>query len=107
MGTEQSTGNGEVDLHVLMPIYNDWQAASLLIAKLDRVLAGSRLIARVVLADDGSTTDPPVSITAPCDVGNRSGSPFIPARDYGLFVESCRPLRIERAASPLGVDSTC
>jgi polyisoprenyl-phosphate glycosyltransferase len=46
------------DLIVLMPVYNDWHAASLLLADLDRVLADARLSAHVVLVDDGSTVPP-------------------------------------------------
>ena len=51
----------QTDLIVLMPVYNDWHAASLLLADLDRVLAEARLSAHVVLVDDGSTV-PPTSL---------------------------------------------
>ena len=46
------------DLIVLMPVYNDWHAASLLLADLDRILDEARLSAHVVLVDDGSTVLP-------------------------------------------------
>jgi hypothetical protein len=63
-GVDRAGGN-PVDIHVVMPIYNDWEAASLLIPALDRVLAESRLSARLVLVNDGSTVDPPECISAP------------------------------------------
>jgi glycosyltransferase involved in cell wall biosynthesis len=40
---------------VLIPVYNDWVAASLLLEQLDRVLAGRDLAVRVLLVDDGSS----------------------------------------------------
>jgi len=43
-------------LLVLMPIYNDWEAVSLLLVGLDRVLAAGGISCRVLLVDDGSTT---------------------------------------------------
>jgi hypothetical protein len=41
-------------LLILIPIYNDWDAVSLLLVGLDRVLTDARLVARVLLVDDGS-----------------------------------------------------
>jgi hypothetical protein len=46
-------------LLVLVPIYNDWAAAGLLLPRLDQVLANSDLTADVLLIDDGSTTSVP------------------------------------------------
>jgi hypothetical protein len=46
-------------LLVLIPIYNDWAAAGLLLPRLDQVLADTNLTADVLLIDDGSTTGIP------------------------------------------------
>ena len=46
-------------LLVLIPIYNDWAAAGLLLPRLDQVLADTGLTADVLLIDDGSTTGIP------------------------------------------------
>ena len=54
----------ELPLLALIPIYNDWEAVSLLLPKLDLALSGAGLGARVVLVDDGST------LPAPANVGN-------------------------------------
>ena len=43
---------------ILMPVYDDWQALSLLLPRLDRELASNALNARVFLVDDGSTIAP-------------------------------------------------
>ena len=40
---------------VLIPIYNDWAAAGLLLPRLDQVLADADLTVDVLLVDDGST----------------------------------------------------
>lgn len=47
------------ELLVLIPIYNDWAAAGLLLPRLDEVLADAGLTADVLLVDDGSSVDPP------------------------------------------------
>ncbi len=44
---------------ILMPVYNDWGALSLLLPTLDRELKSDGLTAGVLLVDDGSTTAPP------------------------------------------------
>ena len=44
---------------VLIPIYNDWTAVSLLLPGLNRVLGNAGLVADVLLVDDGSTIPPP------------------------------------------------
>jgi hypothetical protein len=46
-------------LLVLIPIYNDWAAAGLLLPRLDRVLADAGLTADLLLIDDGSTKGVP------------------------------------------------
>jgi len=46
-------------LLVLIPIYNDWAAASLLLPRLDQVLGDAGLTADVLLIDDGSTAGAP------------------------------------------------
>jgi len=43
---------------VLIPVYNDWIAASLLLQQLDGALCGQELRARVLFVDDGSTEHP-------------------------------------------------
>ena len=40
---------------VLIPVYNDWTAASMLLEQLDGAMSGKGLRARVLLVDDGST----------------------------------------------------
>jgi len=45
-------------LLVLIPIYNDWAAAGLLLPRLDQVLGDAGLTADVLLIDDGSTVAP-------------------------------------------------
>jgi len=52
-------------VHVLIPIYNDWDVVALLIPQLDRVLFEHRLLADVVLVDDGSTIRPDAFACAP------------------------------------------
>lgn len=46
-------------LLVLIPIYNDWKAAGLLLPRLDQVLGTAGLTADVLLIDDGSTSSVP------------------------------------------------
>ena len=46
-------------LIILMPVYNDWDALSLLLPMLDRALKADGLTAGILLVDDGSTTAPP------------------------------------------------
>ena len=45
-------------LHILIPIFNDWEVAALLLPHVDRVLTEHGLTADVVLVDDGSTVRP-------------------------------------------------
>ena len=43
-----------VKLVILMPVFNDWEAVSLLVLRLDSVLREHGLTAKVLLVDDGS-----------------------------------------------------
>jgi len=45
-------------LVILIPVYNDWHALSLLLPRLDRELSINRINARVFLVDDGSNVVP-------------------------------------------------
>lgn len=49
---------GEDDLLILMPVFNDWNAASLLLLQIDQLFLNEKLAASVLLIDDGSTTGP-------------------------------------------------
>ena len=55
----------DLSIVVLIPIFNDWDSAHLLLLDLDRVLRSARLRAAVLLVDDSSTTPIPDSIQAP------------------------------------------
>lgn len=46
------------DVLIVIPVYNDWDAVSLLLDRLDAVLAGSGIAADVLLVDDGSFSEP-------------------------------------------------
>lgn len=48
-----------------MPVFNDWQALSLLLPDLDRALVASGRKANIVIVDDGSTVAPPTALEAP------------------------------------------
>lgn len=45
----------DASLLIIIPIYNDWEAVSILLVELDRVLALAGITADVLLVDDGST----------------------------------------------------
>jgi len=47
------------NLIILMPVYNDWGALSLLLPSLDRELKENGLKASIILVDDGSTVAVP------------------------------------------------
>ncbi len=51
-------------LTILMPVYNDWEALSLLLPRLDRELKAGGLAVGIVLVDDASTTAPPKNFAA-------------------------------------------
>ena len=50
------------NLIILMPVYNDWRALSLLLPILDRELKENRLTASIILVDDGSTEAVPENL---------------------------------------------
>ncbi|MFN7921963.1 MAG: glycosyltransferase [Bryobacteraceae bacterium] len=56
-----SSAAGDSSLCILIPVFNDWTAASLLIAELDRALASRGLRAHLLAVNDGST-DPIVRL---------------------------------------------
>ena len=49
-------------LTVVMPVYNDWQSATLLIRDIGVAMAGSGFAVRIVAIDDGSTDVPPAAL---------------------------------------------
>ena len=49
-------------LIILMPVYNDWRALSLLLPILDRELKENGLKASIILVDDGSTEAVPENL---------------------------------------------
>ncbi len=53
-----SRGAGVV---ILIPVYDDWDALGLLLEKLDDALSQEGESARVIVVDDGSTTEPRIS----------------------------------------------
>jgi glycosyltransferase involved in cell wall biosynthesis len=50
---------------VVIPVYNDWDSAALLLGRLDRVLAERGLAAGVLLVDDGSQEEDPERLVGP------------------------------------------
>jgi polyisoprenyl-phosphate glycosyltransferase len=50
---------------VLIPVYNDWEALSLLLPRLDRALQTAGRTARVCVVDDGSTVSTPAARPEP------------------------------------------
>lgn len=50
------------NLVILMPVYNDWGALSLLLPILDRELKDNRLKVNIILVDDGSTASVPENL---------------------------------------------
>jgi hypothetical protein len=57
-----SLASSDSKLTILMPVYNDWKALSLLLPLLDRDLKTSGLRAGLFLVDDGSTVAVPESL---------------------------------------------
>lgn len=53
---------------IVIPVYNDWEAAIALLRRLEQVLAGASRSADVLIVDDGST-DPLPESSLPSDVG--------------------------------------
>ena len=54
--------NRDNRLVILMPVYNDWNAFSLLLPKLDQELKSNQLKANLFLVDDGSTVPVPENV---------------------------------------------
>src|ERR1700722_12744364 len=54
-------------LHVLIPIFNDWNVVALLLPHVDRVMKEHALEANVVLVDDGSTVGPATFVCPPVE----------------------------------------
>jgi len=48
---------------ILIPIFNDWQAVTLLLKQIDHTLSGNGLRAEVLLIDDASLMIPPVTLS--------------------------------------------
>src|SRR5512147_2519641 len=48
---------------VLIPVFNDWEAVSEVVRRLDGIAAQHHLTIDVVLVDDGSTDDPRVAVS--------------------------------------------
>jgi hypothetical protein len=53
---------GDDPVVVLLPVFNDWEAAGLLLERLDEVLLRQKLAADVLVVDDGSSTPGPAPI---------------------------------------------
>lgn len=58
---------------VLMPVFNDWDAASRLLGLLHGHLAAAGIPARVVVVDDGSTEPPPSHFQSPAPSASSPG----------------------------------
>ena len=57
---------GDVPFVILMPVYDDWESVRLLLPLVDEALVRDKLIARVLLIDDGSRVEcPPDLVTHP------------------------------------------
>jgi hypothetical protein len=56
---------GPPPLVVLLPVYNDWRPLSLVLERLDAVLAEAGLLADVVVVDDGSPGPPEAPVGRP------------------------------------------
>jgi hypothetical protein len=54
--------NRDNRLVILMPVYNDWKALSLLLPRLDQELKSNQLKAELFLVDDGSTVPVPENV---------------------------------------------
>ena len=46
------------DIAIVMPVYNDWDAAQRLLPLIDNALGSTSCRAQIVLIDDASTTEP-------------------------------------------------
>lgn len=57
-------GSDTSKLTILMPVYNDWRALSLLLPILDRELKKDKVKADIILVDDGSTVAAPEDLAS-------------------------------------------
>jgi polyisoprenyl-phosphate glycosyltransferase len=57
--SDESTNESELELVVVTPVYNDWEAAECFLRLLDNELAKSALRPIIVIVNDGSTTSAP------------------------------------------------
>ncbi len=57
-----------LSLVILIPVFNDWPAVELLLARIDREIANHRLTVHVLLVDDGSTDAPNVRSLHPAAI---------------------------------------
>ena len=62
MVPDAAAGSPVRRLTVVMPVYNDWQSATLLIRDIGVAMAGSGFAVRIVAVDDGSTDVPPAAL---------------------------------------------
>ncbi|HWP56673.1 MAG TPA: glycosyltransferase [Candidatus Acidoferrales bacterium] len=94
--------SSDLKLVILMPIFNDWEAAALLLPALDGELAQNGLEAEVILVDDASPAPPPprladgpfAAIKTVDILGLRRNLGHQRAIAVGLaFVEANRPCR--------------
>jgi hypothetical protein len=92
----------EAGLIVLVPVFNDWEAVSLLLPALDRELAASGLDAEVILVDDASITAAPPTLVSGAFVAIKSVDVLVLRRNLGhqraiavglAFVEANRACR--------------
>ncbi len=58
MGSSQDDRPTQVDMCVLLPVYNDWACFPRLLAEIDRALIDSRRTAIVVVMNDGGASSP-------------------------------------------------
>lgn len=87
---------------VLMPVYNDWEAARLLLHALDEQLAAHRMQVDVICVDDCSTVPPPTDLGSVPTRGIRRMDVVSLRRNLGhqralavglCYVEAVRPCR--------------
>jgi hypothetical protein len=48
-----------LNLIILLPVYNDWECAAILVRKLDSVLSNKDCNAQLIFLDDGSSSPLP------------------------------------------------
>jgi glycosyltransferase involved in cell wall biosynthesis len=63
-GSVMSGRAGAIGLHVLMPVFNDWESLEGTLQHLDRTLAEQGIVASVLVVDDGSSIAVPAELFA-------------------------------------------